>query len=247
MNSKVKLENKIRIKKLDVKHKQLNKLLNLKLDEINGLISQMYTAQAVLHDIATPLTILTNQISKENIDKDILISNINDISKLVNEYKTKEHSITKYETLNLKNILSQCIKISEKTYTNLDITLNCTNNISINISSVKLRQIILNLISNSAQQKVLNAQIKITAFNTPKNIKIIYKDTAGGIPKGIYKEIFKPFYTNKSSKTNSGIGLYICKQIIEKEYLGSIKCITKLGKGTIFYIKFPRNVLKNRV
>lgn len=247
MNSKIKLENKVILKRLDIQHSQLNKLLNSKLAEINNLIAQMYTAQAVIHDIATPLTLLKNEIKKKDVNITSLIANIKQITKLVDEYKSTKYKDTKHKTASLKTHLKQCQKIALNSYTDVRIKTICESDAFVTISTVKLRQIILNLIANSAQQCVLGTQIRINAFKTPTYTKIIYKDNAGGIPKSIYKDVFKPFYTNKNYKTNSGLGLYNCKKIIEKEYLGNIKCITKHGKGTIFYIKFPRNELNNRV
>ena len=64
------------------------------------------------------------------------------------------------------------------------------------------------------------------------------KDNGKGIPKNELDDIFKPFFTTKSKKDGSGLGLFICKDIIEK-YNGTIKVKSVLDKGTTITITLP--------
>lgn len=61
-------------------------------------------------------------------------------------------------------------------------------------------------------------------------------DTGKGIPKHIQKHLFHPSFTNKD--TGTGLGLVICKRIIEM-YDGHIVIDSKENKGTTVHITLP--------
>ena len=67
-------------------------------------------------------------------------------------------------------------------------------------------------------------------------ITVRVEDTGGGIPKGIFENIFNPFFTTKH--TGTGLGLSICRKIIEN-HGGSIRVENQLGKGVTVYIHLP--------
>ena len=65
-------------------------------------------------------------------------------------------------------------------------------------------------------------------------------DNGNGIPKAIREQIFEPFFTTKpSGEGNTGLGLSICKDIITKEYNGTIEVDSEEGHYTIFIISIP--------
>ena len=57
------------------------------------------------------------------------------------------------------------------------------------------------------------------------------------IPHNIIKEIFKPYFSTKSEKTNTGLGLYIVKNILEKNFNASIE-VSNTSVGVAFQICF---------
>lgn len=65
----------------------------------------------------------------------------------------------------------------------------------------------------------------------------------GGIPTDILDKVFNPYFTTKEQGKGTGIGLYMCKQIIEKNMNGSIYVQNKLfsngENGAEFMIKLP--------
>ena len=71
-------------------------------------------------------------------------------------------------------------------------------------------------------------------MNTPI-VKIT--DSGPGIPQNIIDKIFDPFFTTKRQGEGSGLGLDICKKIIQKHH-GSISVESQPGRTT-FTIEFP--------
>lgn len=68
---------------------------------------------------------------------------------------------------------------------------------------------------------------------------ITIEDNAGGIPIDIMQRIFEPYFSTKGNR-GTGLGLYICKLIIEESLRGSV-IVENSGQGAKFTITFPNN------
>lgn len=100
-------------------------------------------------------------------------------------------------------------------------------------------QVILNILSNSrdifVERGVQNPQITLVVKKQNKNVLISIEDNAGGIDEEKIDEIFKQFFSDKQDKS-SGIGLYLCKHIVEKKMDGTIR-VKNQDDGVKFTIK----------
>ena len=63
-------------------------------------------------------------------------------------------------------------------------------------------------------------------------------DNGPGIPESVQKDIFKPFFTTKTVGQGTGLGLYICHEIIQK-HNGTIAHANIQGKGALFKVYLP--------
>ncbi|HEX5355349.1 MAG TPA: ATP-binding protein [Aquabacterium sp.] len=108
----------------------------------------------------------------------------------------------------------------------------------------KLRQVLLNLISNAVkftQQGEVIVSATVTPIDKDSALLIIdVSDTGMGIPETALERLYQPFYQVESGTTRShggtGLGLAICKQIVE-EMGGKISTRSSLGVGTTFEIR----------
>jgi PAS domain S-box-containing protein len=103
-----------------------------------------------------------------------------------------------------------------------------------------LVQLFLNLISNSLKFSEKDPLIEISA-STENGMAIIQvKDNGIGMDELYNKKIFEPFQRlhSKHEYEGSGIGLAICKKIVEVQN-GTIAVESEVGKGTTFTISFP--------
>lgn len=105
-------------------------------------------------------------------------------------------------------------------------------------SKDQIQQVILNLMMNAIDEMPDGGHIylDIVPEDDPTGITIKIRDTGNGIKPEIYNNIFDPFFTTKDD--GIGLGLYICKQIIES-YSGSLNFNSEPGKGTEFTIWLP--------
>ncbi len=104
--------------------------------------------------------------------------------------------------------------------------------------SLKLMQVIVNLINNATDAVKEDGKIKIIA-QEEKNVLCLYvKDNGCGIPEEIVGKIFDPFYTTKPVGKGTGLGLSVCYGIIE-EFAGTIHVESRVGFGTTIKVQIP--------
>ena len=93
----------------------------------------------------------------------------------------------------------------------------------------------MNLIKNAEdvllERKVENPTITI---ETRDNILRV-KDNAGGIPEDILDKIFDPYFSTKTKKDGTGLGLYMSKTIVE-EHCGGKLLVENSDEGAVFSI-----------
>lgn len=106
----------------------------------------------------------------------------------------------------------------------------------------KFNQIMTNIISNAtdacASTKNANkpCSILIEVKKDKKMAVITVSDTGPGIDEGILDKIFNPFFTTKKTM---GLGLFTTKNIIRKDFSGSINIRSETNKGTEVTVKLP--------
>jgi PAS domain S-box-containing protein len=112
------------------------------------------------------------------------------------------------------------------------------NNVSLDEKLV--RNIIVNLLSNSVKYSPNGGKIKFFIIKKPENIEIIVEDEGIGISEEDQKKLFQPFIrgTNIENIPGTGLGLTILQRAVSL-HKGKISLTSELGKGTKFFILLP--------
>ncbi len=101
----------------------------------------------------------------------------------------------------------------------------------------ELNQVWTNLLVNSIDAIGEQGMIRMRANQEGERIIIEIEDNGCGIPKLNLPRVFDPFFTTKEPGKGTGLGLYICKEIVEK-HKGKIRITSEPGK-TIVRIELP--------
>ncbi|MBD2594652.1 histidine kinase [Nostoc sp. MBR 210] len=118
----------------------------------------------------------------------------------------------------------------------------------------QLNQVFMNILANAID--ALDGQEKegiITISTSLENgksfthspyIVVRIQDNGSGMTQDVRDRLFEPFFTTKPIGKGTGLGMPICRKIIEK-HNGQIECFSEPGQGTIFCIHIPISARKN--
>ena len=103
----------------------------------------------------------------------------------------------------------------------------------------KIKQVVINLVMNAAHALQAQGQIVLTTgISHDGMLELSVKDNGPGIAEELQEQVFAPFFTTKPEGEGTGLGLYICQNII-REHGGCIKLESRPGEGTVFRVRLP--------
>jgi len=104
----------------------------------------------------------------------------------------------------------------------------------------QVEEILFNLIRNAGQAIEPPGTIWIRAYaRGDAHVRIEIADTGCGIPPDKLEKIFDPFFTTKEPGKGTGLGLFIVRQVIERNK-GRISVESTVERGTTFFLDFPK-------
>jgi len=114
----------------------------------------------------------------------------------------------------------------------------------------KLKQILLNLVSNSVKFTPAGGRVEVSATLEPaKGLSILVQDTGIGIPDGDLQRVLEPFVQVENSLTRSyqgsGLGLPLAAKMTEL-HGGKLSIASQLGRGTLVRLAFPAERIATR-
>jgi PAS domain S-box-containing protein len=111
----------------------------------------------------------------------------------------------------------------------------------------KLSQVLVNILVNAAHAVAENPHrdnvVGIKCNNTPSCVVISISDTGPGMTQEVQTRIFEPFFTTKKAQEGTGLGLWLCEEIVRK-LGGSLDVWSEVGKGSTFHINLPHQAIK---
>jgi len=224
-----------------------NKLLRQLLEEKNQFILNWG------HDIGAPIngiTAVLPLLNPENSSDDIKYATdivkkgcqyLIDIKENIQSFANGKPEVLHIEQFDLKEWLTSIIKLyaglAEDKDIRLRLIINSNDPITIRSDKLKLTRVVSNVINNAIKFTPIGKSIYITAYNKNNLTYIEIKDEGIGIPNDKLNDIFLPYVRLDTKGPGTGIGLTICKQIMDK--LGDITVESEVGKGTTFTIAIP--------
>ena len=211
-----------------------------KIAETNKLWTGM--AKETAHQIGTPLSSLLGWIAilkMEKIEHQYLEEIEKDVSRLntiANRF-SKIGSIPELKKENIVPITKQAFDyLKSRSSKQISFSFIASQNeINTHLNSELYSWVIENMIKNSIDAMSGKGALTVKIEATSKKIKIMISDSGQGIPKKLYKLIFKPGFTTK--KRGWGLGLSLSKRIVQDYHKGKIVVQkSEINKGTTFEI-----------
>lgn len=199
-------------------------------------------AKETAHQIGTPLSSLvgwTEILKSEHVNPSYLLEIEKDISRL-QTITDRFSKIGSVPTLQKADIVAATVDSYEylkaRSSKLIQFQIHAPENpIYVELNAQLYSWTIENLVKNAIDAMKGKGQLKVSIFQTEKNVKITIDDTGKGLPKNLYHKIFEPGFTSK--KRGWGLGLSLAKRIIDDYHNGQIKVLhSELGKGTTMQI-----------
>ncbi len=104
----------------------------------------------------------------------------------------------------------------------------------------QLRQVLYNLLLNAVEASPAGGEVHVRVEIAADSMLLAVRDQGAGIPEEIGSRVFEPFFTtkNKSATGGLGLGLAICKSLVESMN-GVIAFDSRSGQGTTFRVSVP--------
>lgn len=146
----------------------------------------------------------------------------------------------RFQPLRLDAVLRDVSTRVRSRYKDLDVTLDLRSSTTIQADGVRIAQVFENLFNNAIKYAP-GSPIIVGLKQVGHLMVVTFTDYGPGIPPESLPLIFERFYRLRTENaTGTGLGLYICKQIIEA-HRGKIWAESKPGQGTTFFIELPVN------
>jgi signal transduction histidine kinase len=150
----------------------------------------------------------------------------------------------KKDFLNMNDIVDDTVLFMEHHLTrfkNVEIVVEKVSDLPmVQVDRIHVQQTMVNILMNAAQAMPGGGKILIKTGRGDQYVFISITDTGVGIKEEDLEKIFEPFFTTKEKEQGTGLGLSLCKRLIEAN-AGKIEVESKVGEGTTFRIMVPIN------
>ena len=205
-----------------------------------------------LSAISSTVQGLNLKISLNKYDAEQFVTKLDDVrryvdhlSQTINDFRQffkadKEKSEVTLETVVEKTLGIISISLEEQ---NIGLELELKSHLPVLTHPNELMQVALNLVKNAEDvlldNTVKNAWIKIETYYDDTMLYLTVADNGGGVPLSVMSRIFDPYFSTKTKKDGTGLGLYMSKKIVE-EHCNGVLSAENTPMGAKFTVALPR-------
>jgi polar amino acid transport system substrate-binding protein len=160
---------------------------------------------------------------------------IHEMSKTIDDFRDFFKPEKVKIEFSLNKMIIETIALVKPIFISNNISIQFDEQVDYNILGYEneLGQAILNILNNAKdvliEKKIEKKEIQIVIEKTTNNIILSITDNAGGIPSNIIDNIFDPYFSTKTEKNGTGLGLYMTKMIIEEHMKGKISVFNSVN------------------
>ena len=185
----------------------------------------------------------------EGLDKaaELTLSNLRRAVGLVSSFKRTavDQASEAHRLFDVKETIQDVINSLHNKFkrTPVNISVDCREGMTVYGLPGLLEQILTNFMMNSLIHGFDNGKIAgrilIACRIQEDQLGLEYSDTGKGMDEAVRERIFEPFFTTSRASGGSGLGLYVCYNLVLTRLKGSLICESAPGKGVIFRIYYP--------
>ena len=207
----------------------------------------------VAHELRTPLSVLQGRLEglldgvypRDDRQLGELLEETQVLSRLIDDLRTLALSDAGALTLQkeptdlvelVRDVVTSLAPEADGKSVSLAVTPS-TETAMVNLDSVRIREVLTNLVSNAIRHSARNSAVVISISEMTGTVKVIVRDVGEGMSPDEVARMFDRFYKGTGSR-GSGLGLAIAKGIVTA-HGGEIRASSELGKGTTVEFSLP--------
>lgn len=237
------------------------KRARVELENANARIREVMKSRhqlllSVSHDIKTPLNSILGNLDLSQKDGSINKQEVNSMKNSGKHILTLLDNLLGFSSMEQGKLVLQStpfhldelcaevkdmfVPLCEKKNLKFNSNFEFDKNLVIRTDNLKLKQIIINILSNAVKYTV-KGTVAFDVSYKENNLLVKVQDSGVGVSKDQLKNIFEPFVRikeNNSLAEGSGFGMYVVKGLVDL-FGGTIKADSTVGKGSTFTLTIP--------
>ncbi len=223
---------------------------NAAMGEMIGMIAHQW--RQPLATIAMSANTLQADVALENVNpesiatmSDTILEQAQYLSHTIDDFRNFFRPKKEIERLKMMELFEELVAIVGKSleHDNIDVEISCDPAMEVTLYARELLQVLINIVKNAKEailaSNVAKGRIVMHAEMEHGRLMITACDNGGGIKKDVMIRMFDPYFTTKDESIGTGLGLYMCKMIVEKHLKGEIQG-RNTGSGACFILKIPQ-------
>jgi PAS domain S-box-containing protein len=226
---------------------------NEELKKINAELDNF--VYRVSHDLRSPLLAIKGLIGlifgTENLTEEVIeylklaessVGRLDSTIQEILEYSRNSRLEVMYEEVDMKKKVDTIIRDLQFADKNISFEESFPENTVIVTDRSRMRVLLKNLIGNAVKYQRKdepNHWVKVAMEYVDQDIVITVSDNGEGIHERSLPRIFDMFYRGTTSSIGTGLGLYICKEVLNN-LNGSIQVESTVGVGTTMTVRLPK-------
>lgn len=213
--------------------------------EINNPLNYAHTAMHMLKGLVAGLEDVGVRAEFEEVVGDIAegLERVNRIVRDLRSFATR--SGVQATEVNVSAVIQAAARLLGHKLSNIAFEADVSPSLWVYGNENQLCQVILNLLKNGveatedAKRSLDEASIKVTAEEVGGRIEVRIRDNGCGIRPADQDQVFAPFFSRKRQGEGMGLGLSICRRIVE-EHGGEVSLVSEEGEFTEFLLSLPQ-------
>jgi signal transduction histidine kinase len=227
-------------------------------------------AAGVAHEVGNPLASISSVAQmmrrechdeKEAERLDLIMQHISRVSKVVRELLTFSRPSAEngkpgrgapsgdvYQRVQIETLLEHTLSLLrwDRRASRIQISSDCEPDLSIaHGNSSQLLLVCINITINALDAlsagKNSDGKLHVSAYAEGSRVKIRFEDNGPGMTQEQIAAAFEPFFTTKEPGTGTGLGLWVCSQIVHM-HRASIQIDSRVGEGTTVIVDLPKQL-----